>query len=119
IPPTPVVGCVGLVPDVRFVPGRWESGDVVLLAVAPEATLGAEAALIRFLWRAAPLLTLCHDVGYGGLEHALAEAARWSGREADVDLPEEPSTGAAVIALPPGDVARLGSRGYVQIGMVR
>ena len=30
IPPTPVVGCVGLVPDVRFLPGAWRSGDVVL-----------------------------------------------------------------------------------------
>jgi phosphoribosylformylglycinamidine synthase len=119
IPPTPVVGCVGLVPDVRLVPGRWEQGDAVLLASAPESSLAAEAALIRFLWKAAPLLTLCHDVGYGGLEHALAEAAQWSGREADVDLPEEPSTGAAVLALAPADVARLGSRGFVQIGVVR
>src|SRR3989440_10553474 len=30
IPPTPVVGCVGLVPHVRFAPGRWQAGDVVL-----------------------------------------------------------------------------------------
>src|SRR5213079_3427546 len=35
IPPTPVVGCVGLVPDVREVPRGWVSGDVVLLATAP------------------------------------------------------------------------------------
>jgi len=119
IPPTPVVGCVGLVPDVRFVPGRWESGDVVLLAVAPQASLAAEAALIRFLWKAAPLLTLCHDVGYGGLEHALAEAARWSGREADVELPAQPSTGAAILAAAPENVSKLGSRGFVQIGRVR
>jgi len=119
IPPTPVVGCVGLVADVRFVPVRWEQGDVVLLAAAPEASLAAEAALVRFLWKAAPLLTLCHDVGYGGLEHALAEAARWSGREADVDLPEEPTAGAAILALPAADVAKLGARGFVQIGVVR
>jgi phosphoribosylformylglycinamidine synthase II len=119
IPPTPVVGCVGLVPDVRLVPGRWEQGDVVLLASAPESSLAAEAALVRFLWKAAPLLTLCHDVGYGGLEHALAEASRWSGREADVELPEEPSAGAAVLALPPSEVSKLGSRGFVQIGVVR
>src|SRR5205085_11322734 len=66
IPPTPVVGCVGLVADVRLIPGKWLPGDVVLLAQAPEASLAAEAALIRFLWKAAPLLTLCHDVGYGG-----------------------------------------------------
>ena len=119
IPPTPVVGCVGLVPDVRLVPGGWESGDVVLLAQAPESSLAAEAALIRFLWKAAPLLSLCHDVGYGGLEHALAEAARWSGREADVDVPPTPAFGAAILATSPAQVARLGSRGFVQIGEVR
>jgi phosphoribosylformylglycinamidine synthase II len=119
IPPTPVLGCVGLVPDVRLVPGRWEQGDAVLLATAPEAGLAAEAALIRFLWKAAPLLTLSHDVGSGGLARALAEAARWSGREADVDLPAEPSTGAAIMATSPVHVASLGSRGYVQIGEVR
>jgi phosphoribosylformylglycinamidine synthase subunit PurL len=119
IPPTPVVGCVGLVPDVRLVPGRWEAGDVVVLAEAPEASLAAEAALIRFLWKAAPLLSLCHDVGHAGLEHALAEAAEWSGRPADVSLPHEPAFGAAILALPPNDVARLGAKGYVQIGEVR
>ena len=32
IPPTPVVGCVGLVADVRSVPGAWREGDVVLVA---------------------------------------------------------------------------------------
>jgi phosphoribosylformylglycinamidine synthase len=119
IPPTPVVGCVGLVPDVRLVPGRWASGDVVLLAEAPESSLAAEAALIRFLWKAAPLLSLCHDVGYAGLAHALDEAARWSGREADVELPSEPARGAAILALPPDQVAKLGSRGFVRIGEVR
>jgi phosphoribosylformylglycinamidine synthase subunit PurL len=119
IPPTPVVGCVGLVPDVRLVPGGWASGDVVLLAQAPESSLAAEAALVRFLWKAAPLLSLCHDVGYGGLEQALAEAARWSGCEADVELPPEPAHGAAILAISPAEVANLGSRGFVQIGVVR
>ena len=119
IPPTPVVGCVGLVPDVRFVPSRWRSGDAVLLAVAPEDSLAAEAALIRFLWKAAPLLSLAHDVGAGGLAHALAEAAGWSGGlEADVDLPDEPRRGAAVLAIAPSQVTRLGSKGFVQIGQV-
>jgi len=118
IPPTPVVGCVGLVPDVRNIPSRWEQGDVVLLAQAPEDSLAAEAALIRFLWKAAPLLTLCHDVGQAGLEHALAEAAAWSGREADVDVADV-TRGAAVLAVPRNDVARLGSKGLVEIGQVR
>ncbi|MDX6485270.1 MAG: phosphoribosylformylglycinamidine synthase subunit PurL [Gaiellaceae bacterium] len=119
IPPTPVVGCVGLVADVRLVPGAWQPGDVVLLAEAPQDSLAAEVALIRFLWKAAPILSLCHDVGYGGLEHALAEAARWSGREADVDLPAEPLRGAAILATSRDQVASLGSRGYVEIGEVR
>jgi len=118
IPPTPVVGCVGLVADVRDVPSRWEPGDVVLLAQAPEGSLAAEAALIRFLWKAAPLLSLCHDVGYAGLEHALDECAEWSGRPADVELPEA-TRGAAILALPRNQVARLGSKGLVEIGEVR
>jgi phosphoribosylformylglycinamidine synthase II len=119
IPPTPVVGCVGLVPDVRNIPSRWERGDVILLAQTPEDSLAAEAALVRFLWKAAPLLTLCHDVGYAGLEHALAEAAAWSGLEADVSLLDEPVHGAAILAVPRNDLARLGSRGLVEIGEVR
>jgi len=118
IPPTPVVGCVGLVPDVRDVPSTWETGDVVLLAQAPENSLAAEAALIRFLWQAAPLLTLCHDVGAAGVEAALAECAEWSGREADVDVPTV-RNGAAILALPRNHVARLGSKGYIEIGQVR
>ncbi|HET8893295.1 MAG TPA: phosphoribosylformylglycinamidine synthase subunit PurL [Gaiellaceae bacterium] len=119
IPPTPVVGCVGVVPDVRRVPGGWQKGDVVLLATAPEDNLYAEAALIRFLWKAAPLLSLCHDVGYAGINHALEEATRWSGRSADVDLPDEPTRGAAILATSPNQVARLGSKGFVKIGRVR
>ena len=34
IHPTPVVGCVGLVPDVRRVPGTWKAGDAIMLASA-------------------------------------------------------------------------------------
>jgi hypothetical protein len=113
------VGCVGLVEDVRLVPGQWQRGDAVLLATAPEATLAAEAALIRFLWKAAPLLTFCHDVGHAGLEQALEDGARWSGREAAVDLPGEPLGGAALLATSQDQVLRLGSRGFVQIGEVR
>jgi phosphoribosylformylglycinamidine synthase II len=118
IPPTPVVGCVGLVSDVRQVPARWRSGDAVLLAAVPEPTPSAEAALVRFLWRAAPLLSLAHDVGRGGLERAVSEAAAWSGVEAEVDLPPGSEGGAAVIACAEEDVARLGSRGLTRIGRV-
>src|SRR5439155_24118778 len=80
IPPTPVVGCVGLVPDVRFLPGAWGSGDIVLVATAPgELDLAAEAALVRFVWKAAPVLTLAHDVSDGGLTEALHEAEAYCG----------------------------------------
>jgi phosphoribosylformylglycinamidine synthase II len=122
IPPTPVVGCVGLVADVRSVPGRWRRGDAVLLATAPEESLAAEAALVRFLWKAAPWLTLAHDVGSAGIEAALAEAAAWSGGlGADVTLPagHDAALGSAVLAAAPEHVSRLGSKGYVRIGEVR
>ena len=120
IPPTPVVGCVGLVPDVRRIPGRWRAGDAVLLASVPAGQLDpqAEAALIRFLWKAAPLLTLAHDVGAAGLEAALDEAAEWSGRRAEVELPSEPAGSAAILACAPGGRRRVGSRGLVRIGEV-
>jgi phosphoribosylformylglycinamidine synthase subunit PurL len=120
IPPTPVVGCVGLVPDVQRVPSRWREGDVVLLAAAPqERDLGGEAALVRFLWKAAPLLSLAHDVDEGDVEVALAEAALWSGIGADVDVPQLSTAGAAVLACAPGDADRLGARGLTRIGVVR
>jgi phosphoribosylformylglycinamidine synthase len=120
IPPTPVVGCVGLVRDVRRVPGRWQPGDVVLLAGIPPAPLDlqAEVALIRFLWKSAPLLTLAHDVGADGLVAALEEATEWSGRAASVDLPDEQLGTAAIVACAPDDVGQLGSRGIRQIGVV-
>jgi phosphoribosylformylglycinamidine synthase len=107
IPPTPVVGCVGLVPDVRTVPSGWREGDVVLLACAGEAfDLEEEAALVRFVWRSGPVLTLAHDVSRD-LETALAEAALWSGTGAEIALPHEPETGAFVLACAPPDVERL------------
>jgi phosphoribosylformylglycinamidine synthase len=121
IPPTPVVGCVGLVADVLRVPARWSRGDVVLLAESPEGSLEAEAALIRFLWKAAPHLSLCHDVGSTGIRGALAEAAAWSGGlAADVEIPEdyESRRGAAILACTPDRLDRLGSRGFREIGEI-
>jgi phosphoribosylformylglycinamidine synthase len=117
IPPTPVVGCVGLVPDVRVVPNRWRAGDVVLVAGASGAAidLATEARLIEFLWGAAPLLSLAHDVSDGGLDVALAEAALWSGLGAEIDLPEG---GAAVIACGPDEVDRLGGVALREVGVV-
>ena len=143
--PTPYVGCVGLVRDVRAVPARWREGDVVLLAGAsslrldgseyqafygevggrpPELDLGAEARLVEFLWRSARPLALAHDVAEGGLAVCLAEAALWSGIGADLDLPDHPVAlfgeggGHAVIACAPEDVERLGGVPLRQIGVV-
>jgi phosphoribosylformylglycinamidine synthase II len=119
IPPTPVVGCVGLVPDVRLVPDRWQSGDVVVVASAPgELDLGAEAALVRYVWKAAPVLTLAHDVSDGGIEEALREAAEHSGTDADVELPEPSAGGQVLLACARENLTRLGSKGVQQIGVV-
>jgi phosphoribosylformylglycinamidine synthase subunit PurL len=118
IPPTPVVGCVGLVEDVREVPTRWRSGDVLLLATAGPS-LDEQAALVEFLWRSAPLLSLAHDVSDGGLSLAIREAADWSGREAAVELPPEPPAGAIVLAVPADTVGELAWQRLARIGRVR
>jgi phosphoribosylformylglycinamidine synthase len=119
IPPTPVVGCVGLVPDVRLVPVRWQRGDVIVVATAPgDLDLAAEAALVRYVWKAAPVLTLAHDVSDGGIEAALREAAEHSGVEAEVELPEASAGGQVLLACARENLSRLGSRGVRQIGLV-
>ncbi len=105
IPPTPVVGCVGLVEDVRAVPRGWRSGDIVsVVRAGPSNTvllgkteLDHEAELIELVWRAAPGLTLVHDVSDGGLETALREMAEWSGVAADLNVPD-PDTVRFVLA---------------------
>ena len=67
IPPTPVVGCVGLVPDVREVPRGWRPGDRVWLAE------GDEVELIGWLWRQrVEALARARRRRSGGLAHALA-----------------------------------------------
>jgi len=127
IDPTPVVGCVGLVTDVRRVPSRWREGDVILLATAGPLSLAgseyqarfgvvsgtpasldleAEAALVDWLWRTAERSSLAHDVAEGGLAVALAEAAIHSGVGAVLDHPEDVMTlfgeggGHVIVALP-------------------
>jgi phosphoribosylformylglycinamidine synthase subunit PurL len=111
IHPTPAVGCVGLVPDVRVVPGRWREGDTIYLAGTPELSfdgseyqalygelagrpaaldLTAEAALVRTLHESAARCSLVHDAADGGLAVALAEAAIASGVGAELDVPDEP-----------------------------
>ncbi len=131
IHPTPVVGCVGLVPDVRRVPGSWDEGDVIVLASAGAPALpgselqarygtvsgmpavldlDAEAALIRFVTEVAPRCSLAHDVSDGGLAIALAEAALHSGVGARLELALDLVTlfgegcGQVILALPPDQV---------------
>src|SRR5215217_2777463 len=84
IPPTPVVGCVGLVPDVREAPRGWRPGDRVWLAE------GDDVELIGWLWRNAPRLSLAHDVSDGGLPHTLAEASAFSGQGFGADATDAP-----------------------------
>jgi phosphoribosylformylglycinamidine synthase II len=120
IPPTPVVGCVGLVADVRLVPGAWRSGDVLFVATAPgDLDLRAEAALVRYVWKAAPVLTLAHDVSDGGPAQALREAEEYSGLTADVELPDDAPGGQVLLACAAADVDRLGRKGLQRIGVVR
>jgi phosphoribosylformylglycinamidine synthase subunit PurL len=104
IPPTPVVGCVGLVADVRSVPQAWRPGDILSVVRAPSNTvllgkteLEREAELIGLVWRAAPGLSLVHDVSDGGLETALREMAEWSGVRAAVTV-ADPDTVRFVLA---------------------
>jgi phosphoribosylformylglycinamidine synthase subunit PurL len=145
IDPTPTVGCVGLVADVRAIPGRWREGDAVFLAGDPELTLDgselqalyaepagrpapldlpAEAALVDFLWRNCARLTLAHDASEGGIAVTLAEAAIWSGVGADLELPDDPRAlfgeggGQAVVACAPGDAEALSGPALRRIGTV-
>jgi phosphoribosylformylglycinamidine (FGAM) synthase-like enzyme len=97
----------------------WRSGDSVLIATAPgELDLAAEAALVRYVWKAAPVLTLAHDVSDGGIEAALREAAEHSGIEADVDQAADAPGGQVLLACAPEDVTRLGRKNVQQIGVV-
>ena len=95
IPPTPVVGCVGLVQDVREAPRGWRQGDRVWLLE------GDEVELIAWLWRKAPRFSLAHDVGDGGLAHALMEASAFSGHHFEAE--GEAPYGSIVLAGPKPD----------------
>jgi phosphoribosylformylglycinamidine synthase II len=139
IHPTPVVGAVGLVPDVRLVPKGWRDGDSLLVAEASPLSLAgseyqalygevggspgpldldAEARLVSYLWRVAPLCSLVHDASEGGLAVCLAEAALYSDCGARLTLDDDPLTlfgeigGRAVLACAPDareHVRRLGA----------
>jgi len=140
IHPTPVVGAVGLVEDVRHVPKGWREGDSLLLAEAsplslasseyqarfgevsgspPPLDLEAEARLVSLLWQAAPLSTLVHDASEGGLAICLAEAAIFSECGAQLSLEDDPLAlfgeigGRAVLACAPesrDEIRSLGER---------
>jgi phosphoribosylformylglycinamidine synthase II len=144
--PTPAVGCVGLVADVRTVPGTWRPGDAVYVVGAPTASLDGseyqarflggpagrpqepllslEAALVRFLWRAAPRLTSAHDAAEGGLAVALAESALAAGIGARVELDDDiaawfgEGAGRAVVTCRPDDESVLEGVPYRRIGVV-
>jgi phosphoribosylformylglycinamidine synthase subunit PurL len=135
IHPTPTVGCVGHVRDVRAVPRTWRERDAVLVAGDPDLaldgseyqalflggpsgrpprpSLGDEAALVRFLADASPFLTSAHDASEGGLAVALAEAALAAGIGADVDIGRDVTRwfgeggGQAVVTCRPEDVSHL------------
>ena len=136
IHPTPVVGAVGLVEDVRRVPKGWSPGDVLFAAFAslpslagseyqarfgqvsgtpPPLDLEAEVRLVTFLWRVAPSATLVHDAAEGGLAVCLAEAALVSGCGASLDLRDDPVElfgevgGRAVVACAPSAVEEVTS----------
>jgi phosphoribosylformylglycinamidine synthase len=124
IPPTPVVGCVGVLESASdAVPHAFSApGDVVLLVTAggapaidgseyqrtvhgrvdgtlPEPDLAGEAALCAFLATAARegLLRSAHDVSDGGLAVALAEACLPSSLGVEAAVPD--TAGRADITL--------------------
>jgi phosphoribosylformylglycinamidine synthase II len=104
IPPTPVVGCVGLVADVRRVPRGWRRGDTVSVVrgasnslLLGEIDLAREAEMIGLVWQAVAGLSLAHDVSDGGLAVALREMAEWSRVEAVLDI-ADPDTVRFVLA---------------------
>jgi phosphoribosylformylglycinamidine synthase subunit PurL len=144
--PTPVVGCVGLVADVRLVPSAWRPGDEIYVVGDPELSLdgseyqalflggpagrpsmpdlSAEAALIRFLWRSSPVLSCSHDAADGGLAVALAEAALHAGVGANVELEGDAIAwfgeggGQVVVSLAPDDASILESVPHRKVGVV-
>ena len=109
IPPTPVVGCVGLVRDVTLIPSRWRRGDTVALL------RGEGAELVRFVWQHSERFSLAHDVSWGGLEKALSEAAEWSQLPPDFATQCCKEDRGVVVAFVPGlqldwpDIVELGT----------
>jgi len=109
IPPTPVVGCVGLVADVTRIPSRWRRGDRIMLL------RGEGGELVRFVWQNAHRFSLAHDVSWAGLEQALSEAAAWSKLPLDFAAQPCEDDHGVLVAVVPGteidwpDVVELGT----------
>jgi phosphoribosylformylglycinamidine synthase len=119
IHPTPVVGVLGVLDDVRQrVPMGFEhDGDVILVlgetraelsgsewawvthnhlgGIPPRVDLAAERALAQLLSKAARVghLTAAHDVSDGGIAQALVEACLRRGMGAHIALPDEFTSG--------------------------
>jgi phosphoribosylformylglycinamidine (FGAM) synthase-like enzyme len=77
IPPTPVVGCIGLVPDVRLVSRGWHEGDRVYFVA------GGGPELVRF----------AHEVARKGAlvtDSTVDEVVRWCGVPASFERPDGP-----------------------------
>jgi phosphoribosylformylglycinamidine synthase len=87
IPPTPVVGCIGLVRDVTRIPNRWRRGDPVFFL------RGGGASLVRHVWQNAHRFSLATD---GSVE----DAAAWSAIE--VEFARPPGSGVIVAGDPSG-----------------
>ena len=111
IPPTPVVGCVGLVRDVTRIPSRWMAGDRVFLL------RGVGPALVRFVWQNAAGFTLAHDVSDGGLAVALREAGDWS-RLAPPSIRDTDVPGLAVVVASPPEAGPPAWDDVIELGAV-
>jgi len=110
IPPTPAVGCVGLVRDVTRVPGRWREGDRIVLL------RGEGAGLVGFVWRNAHRFTLAIDARRCDTRRSLEQAAAWSGTATPAcELPEGSGV---VVALTLDDFAPLEWADVVELGTV-
>ena len=108
IPPTPVVGCVGLVADVTRIPSRWRAGDRAVFL------RGEGAALISFVWQNAQRFTLAHDVSGDGAR-AVREAAAWSGVDAELACPDGPGV---IVTLAADDAGPLEWDDVLELGTV-
>ncbi len=130
IPPTPVVGTIGLLEDrSRAVPMRWRAGDEIFLlgpltddadslaaselawqrghlGGKPTLDLGAGAALVLLLARLAEarLVAGLHDASVGGLAVALARMAIESAGGAAVEITEARLPAAVLFGERPGRV---------------